>query len=99
MRAEEGVGILRTLEMVQPIAAVDPGVMDNFDTDEITRILAETNGAPQRILRGDDEIAAMRDQRNQTQAVQAGLSAAPQAADAALKVAQIADMGQIAPPQ
>ena len=99
MKAEEGVGILRTLEMVQPIAAVDPGVMDNFDTDEITRILADTNGAPQRILRGDDEVAEMRGQRNQAQALQAGLNAAPQAADAALKVAQIADMGQIAPPE
>ena len=52
-----------------------------------------------RSLRGDDEVAAMRDQRNQAESVQAGLSAAPQAADAALKVAQIADMGQLAPPQ
>ena len=41
----------------------------------------------------------MRGQRNQAQALQAGLNAAPQAADAALKVAQIADMGQIAPPE
>ena len=99
MKAEEGVGILRTLEMVQPIAAVDPGVMDNFNTDEITRTLADTNGAPQRILRGDDEIAAMREQRGQQEAMQAGLAGAPQAADAALKVAQIADMGQLPPPQ
>ena len=99
MKAEEGVGILRTLEMVQPIAAVDPGVMDNFNTDEITRILADTNGAPQRILRSQDEIAGMRDQRGQQEAMQAGLSAAPQAADAALKVAQISEMGQLGPSQ
>ena len=99
MKAEEGVGILRTLEMVQPIAAVDPGVMDNFNTDEITRILADTNGAPQRILRSQDEIAVMRDQRGQQEAMQAGLSAAPQAADAALKVAQISEMGQLGPSQ
>ena len=99
MKAEEGVGILRTLEMVQPIAAVDPGVMDNFNTDEITRILADTNGAPQRILRSENEIAGMRDQRGQQEAMQAGLSAAPQAADAALKVAQISEMGQLGPSQ
>lgn len=97
MKAEEGVGILRTLEMVQPIAAVDPGVMDNFDTDEITRILADTNGAPQRILRDPDQIAASRDQRAQQDQLQSGMSMAPQAADAALKVAQIADMGQMGP--
>jgi len=94
MKAEEGVGILRTLEMVQPIAAVDPSVMDNFDGDTITRLLADTNGAPTKILRSQDAIAQMREQRQQQQAIQAGLSAAPQAADAALKVAQIADMGQ-----
>jgi hypothetical protein len=94
MKAEEGVGILRTLEMVQPIAAVDPGVMDNFDGDVITRLLADTNGAPTKILRSQDQIAALRDQRAQQQALQSGLAAAPQAADAALKVAQIADMGQ-----
>ena len=67
MKAEEGVAILRTLEMVQPIAAVDPGVMDNFNTDEITRTLADTNGAPQRILRNEDDIATMRQQRQQQQ--------------------------------
>lgn len=97
MKAEEGVGILRTMEMVQPIAAVDPSVMDNFDFDEITRILADTNGAPRKILRGQDDIENMRTQRNQAQAIQAGLSAAPQAADAALKVSQIANQAQLPP--
>ena len=90
MKAEEGVGILRTLEMVQPIAAVDPGVMDNFDTDEITRTLADTNGAPQRIMRSEEEIAAMRDQRNQAQQMQTMVDNAGPAADAAATVAGIA---------
>jgi hypothetical protein len=89
IKAEEGVGILRTLEMVQPIAAVDPGVMDNFDTDEITRTLADTNGAPQRILRNQDQIQEIRGQRGQAAAAQSLVAGAPQAADAALKVAQI----------
>jgi len=99
MKAEEGVGILRTLEMVQPIAAVDPGVMDNFDTDEITRILADTNGAPQKILRNKADIDAKRQQKGQQEAAQQMIQGAPQAADAALKVAQIADMGQLGPSQ
>ena len=97
MKAEEGVGILRTLEMVQPIAAVDPGVMDNFDTDEITRTLADTNGAPQRILRSQADIDAKREAAGQQAAQQQMMANAPQAADAALKVAQIADMGQLGP--
>ena len=94
MRAPEGVGILRTLESVQAIAAIDPGVMDNFDSDEITRTLAEIHGAPAKIMRDENEVADMRGQRQQAQMMQAGISAAPQLADAGLKVAQIADMGQ-----
>tara|TARA_R100001594_G_scaffold5297_2_gene16830 strand:- start:7171 stop:8784 length:1614 start_codon:yes stop_codon:yes gene_type:complete len=94
MKSEEGVGILRTLEMVQPIAAVDPSVMDNFDFDEITRVLADVNGVPQRILNSQENIDAQREQRANQQNTQALLNAAPQAADAALKVSQISQAAQ-----
>jgi hypothetical protein len=94
MRAEEGVAILRTLEMVQPIAAMDPSVMDNFDSDKITRILAETNGAPMKIMRRQEDIAAVRETRAQNEQMSTLVQGAPQAADAALKVAQISDMAQ-----
>ena len=94
MKSEEGVGILRTLEMVQPIAAVDPSVMDNFDFDEITRVLADVNGVPQRILKTADNIEAERESRAQQQQLQGALQAAPQAADAALKISQISQAAQ-----
>ena len=94
MKSEEGVGILRTLEMVQPIAAVDPSVMDNFDFDEITRVLADVNGVPQRILKSADNIDAQRQARAQQEQAQQLLAAAPQAADAALKVSQISQAAQ-----
>jgi len=94
MKSEEGVGILRTLEMVQPIAAVDPSVMDNFDFDEITRVLSDVNGVPQRILKSPQDIEAQRQARAQQQQMQQMLDAAPQAADAALKVSQISQAAQ-----
>jgi hypothetical protein len=94
MKAEEGVGILRTLEMVQPIAAIDPSVMDNFDPDAITRVLADTNGVPMKILRTQDQISEIRQGRQQQEQLQQAVNAAPPTADAALKVAQIAQMGQ-----
>jgi hypothetical protein len=97
MKAEEGVGILRTLEMVQPLAAVDPSVMDNFDFDQITRTLAETNGAPQKILRNQADIDAKRQQDQQRQALAAAAQAAPGLADSAQKVAQIANQAQRPP--
>jgi hypothetical protein len=98
MRAEEGVAILRTLEMVQPIAAMDPSVMDNFDNDQIVRILADTNGTPMKIMKRKDEIAAIRQARQQNEQMAAMVQGAPQAADAALKVSQIASAAQV-PPQ
>ena len=94
MKSEEGVGILRTLEMVQPIAAVDPSVMDNFNFDEITRVLADVNGVPQRILNTEDVIEETRGARAQQAQMQQALAAAPQAADAALKISQISQSAQ-----
>jgi hypothetical protein len=98
MKAEEGVAILRTLEMVQPIAAMDPSVMDNFDNDQIVRILAETNGTPMKIMKRKADIAAVRQARQQNEQMAAMVQGAPQAADAALKVSQIASAAQV-PPQ
>ena len=94
MKAEEGIGILRTLEMVQPIAAMDQSVMDNFDFDEITRILADTNGAPQKILRRGEEVEDLRQQRDQQQQMAAMMQAAPGVADTAETVAGIAQQAQ-----
>ena len=92
LKAEEGVGILRTLEMVQPIAAVDPGVMDNFDTDEITRILSDTNGAPKRIMRRVEEVQQRREARQQANSTQQMLDSAEPASSAALNVAKINEL-------
>ena len=62
--------------------------------DEIVRLLSETNGAPMKIMRRKKDIQATREQRAQQQNMQAALQAAPQTADAALKVAQISQMAQ-----
>ena len=94
MKSEEGVGILRTLEMVQPIAAVDPSVMDNFNFDEITRVLADVNGVPQSILNGAEQVQQVRQGRAQQQQLQQAVQAAPQAADAALNISQISQASQ-----
>ena len=73
--------------------------MDNFNTDEITRTLADTNGAPQRILRSEDEIAEIRAGRAQQQQMQSMIDNAGPAADAAQTISEIAASGQIPPPQ
>ena len=82
-RAGEMIGIQRTLEVVAPLAGVDPGVMDNIDTDEIVKLAQEINGAPKKMLRKPEDVAAIRDQRGQQQMAQQALMAAQQAGQAA----------------
>ena len=59
-RSEELLGIQRTVELVSPLAAADPSVMDIFESDEIARISAEITGAPLSILKSKEDLAALR---------------------------------------
>lgn len=93
-RAEEGVGIFRTLEGVQTIAAYDPTVLDNFDGDKITRALADINGMPRALLKSARDVMSVRQNRAQEQAAAEAAQAAPLLADAALKTSQIAQQAQ-----
>jgi len=82
MRAEEAVGILRTLESAQQISAVDPGVLDIFDGEAIARSLADINGVPRRMIRGDEAVERRRGERAQQQQAVALSQAAPQISEA-----------------
>lgn len=62
-RAQEGVGIQRTIESTALLAQADPSVLDNFDNDEIVRTMREINGAPSKILRRPEEVEAIRQER------------------------------------
>lgn len=67
-RAKEGEGITRMLEIVAPLAQIDPSVIDNFDPDEMVRELRDILGAPVRILRDPEQVAIRRQQREEMQA-------------------------------
>lgn len=90
MRSEDGVAILRTFEQLAPMAEADPTVYDIFDTDTLPRELAEINGVPAKVLRGKEQVAALRESRKQEMAMKSMLEAAPVAADAANSLAQAA---------
>jgi len=65
--------------------------MDNFDTDEIVKIAQEVTGAPKRMLRKKDDVAAMREQKAQQRQLAEGIAtagAAGQAANEAIPAAQ-----------
>lgn len=92
--AEEGVGILRTLEAITPIANVDPTVLKRINADRVLKRLAKVNGAPMDMLYTDDEMAAIQQQEIQAQQAQALLQAAPIAADTAKTLAETAKLEQ-----
>lgn len=79
MRADEAAGTMRTFQWASEIAAQtqDPSVMDYFNTDAIIPELLTINGAPFRFMRDPQEVAAIRQQRQQAQATQALTQALP----------------------
>lgn len=64
-------------------AAMDPAILDNIDTDEYIKIKKAASRAPQRLLRSQDEIAKIREARQQAMQAQQGAAALSQAASMA----------------
>jgi hypothetical protein len=91
-KAEEGSGLMRTVEMTLNVVNVtqDPAPLDFFDWDTIVPEIADNQAVPQRWMRDIkqvEEIRAQRSEQQQTQqAIQAGpavaalMKAAPEAA-------------------
>lgn len=92
-KAEQGVGILRTIEQIAPLAQlVGPEGAQKFlrriKPDETLKVLADVNGMPAKCLMTDEELEALDEQENQQAQLQQILQAAPVAADAAKNLAQ-----------
>jgi hypothetical protein len=77
MKAGQGVGLLRTIEALSPLATADPTVMDVFNPDEIAPALAEINGVPAKWIRSKDELDALRQGRKQQLDLEQLIKAAP----------------------
>lgn len=86
-RAEEGTAILRTIEALGPLTALNPRVKNRLNADEAFIRLAEINGAPAAILYSDDEMEAASEQDAQAEQMAQMLQAAPLAAGAAKDMA------------
>lgn len=94
-RAGEGVGILRTIEGLAPIAQFDPSVYDRINGAEAAKVLAEVNGVPAKVLRSDEEVASIQQGRAQEQQMAQTLQGAEVASNAARNMAQAASMAGI----
>lgn len=63
----EIAGLSRAMELLEPLAAAQPEIMDNFDGDQISRDVPDWAGMPNRWLRPIEDRDALREQRAQQQ--------------------------------
>lgn len=87
-RAEELVGVQRTMELLAPFAQIDPTVLDIFDRDELARLTAEVSGVPTPVLRSPDALKQLRADRAEQEQQAMMMQAAQPLAGAMKDVAQ-----------
>lgn len=82
MRAEEGAGLIRTMESTLNIVNItqDPSPLDNFNFDVIVPELSAINGVPARWMNSVESIQAIRQDRAQKMEQAQQVQAAPAAA-------------------
>lgn len=81
-KAEEAIGFGRFVEMLTPIAAVQPDVYDVIDTERAPRELAKSLAVRQSYLATPDAVAAKRAAREEEMAAASGLGALKTASEA-----------------
>lgn len=87
-RAEELVGVQRTMELLTPFANMDPTILDVFNKDELARLTAEVSGVPTPVMNSPDQVAAIRAQRAQQEQDMMAMQAAQPLAGAMKDAAQ-----------
>lgn len=87
-KAEEALGTERTIQAALPFVQLDPSIMDNFDLDAYIDIMSQANGAPARLMRPEDKKAALRQNRQNQQAMESLVAAAPDVAGSIKDIAQ-----------
>jgi len=86
-KQSEVQGVVRMIEMMQPIASLDPAALDHIDTDGLARHVINVLGVPASVVRGAFEVEMIRAQRAQQQQQQAEMQQQMAAAEAAGKAA------------
>lgn len=90
------VATVQFMEQVAPLAQVNPEIFDKLDTDQMVDELAQRMGVPASIIRSDEQVAAIRQQRAEAQAAQQAQAAAMMRAEQAAKLGGISTQGTVA---
>jgi hypothetical protein len=91
-KAEQGLGFMRVLQAIAPLAAGDPSIYQRFNKDEIVPGLAELHGMPMTWLHDEQALAAIQQQAAQQSQQQQMQQAVPQGAAAAKDLAAASQM-------
>ena len=84
-----GVGnVERLAGFVGQVAAFNPDALDKLDVDQMIDVYGDMTSAPAKVIRTDDAVAGIREQRAQQQQQMQQVEAASQAAGAAKDLSQ-----------
>jgi len=89
-RSGDVQAIVRMLEMLGPLQALEPGIVDWIDMDGLAKHAIKVLGIPAAVVRGRDEVEMVRLQRQQEQQQEQQMMQAMQMAEAAGKAAPAA---------
>lgn len=88
-RQVEAAAFSRAMELIAPLAQVQPQMLENLDGDAIVRDLPDLGGFPMRWLRREEIVAALREQRQQAEQANEAVAQGEQIASAVGKVAPL----------
>tara|TARA_R110002126_G_scaffold20890_2_gene76519 strand:+ start:1653 stop:3302 length:1650 start_codon:yes stop_codon:yes gene_type:complete len=91
-RMDEVTSIQRAVDGIMQLAQVNPEVLDIVDVDKAGRTISDRLGAPADILRGDEQVADMRQSRQQQQQQQAEMDMGQQQLEGATQAANLENM-------
>lgn len=89
-RAEDGIAISRTIEILTPISQARPDIFDIFDDAELGYEIADINGVPAKVLKSRQKFAADRQAKQDQQQTGLDVQNAEAAAGAAKNLGQAA---------
>ena len=90
-------GILNTVQQIGLIAQMKPDVLDKLDADKAVELLADMNNVPPSMIVAGQQVALVRQQRAQDQAVVQQQEMAAQSATTLKDLGQAADSGGLLP--
>jgi len=64
-QSHEVVGLQQTLEIITPIAQIDPGILDIINIEGITELLPELTGIPSQMVNSPAKIKEIREARQE----------------------------------